>query len=107
MIIYIKNKPFFDIYNGSKKIEGRLYTSIFKNIKINDTITLTTFIHKKRYSIHRTIKYIKKYNNFKTLLINEGLHNTTPHLKTIDDAVKLYHSIYPVHKINKYGVMLC
>ena len=92
MKIYIRKEPTFNyICSGEKKIEGRLYKGIFKNIKINDIVL---FSHKKR-TIRVKILELKIYSNFEVFLSSEILSLILPGVHSVNEGSKIYKEYYP------------
>ena len=81
-------EPWFsEIKNGNKKVEGRLNKGKFKEIKINDVIIWNNEFKTK-------IIRISNYKNFYFYLINEGLRNTLPNIKSIESGLQVYHKFF-------------
>lgn len=45
------------------------------------------------------------YPTFRQMLLGEGLSNVLPGLRSIDEGVQLYHSLYTVRDEQTYGVV--
>lgn len=91
MNIYIKKESTFNyICSGEKKIEGRLYKGIFKNIKINDIVL---FSHKKR-TIKVKILELKIHSDFEVFLSSEKLSSILPGVNNINEGLRIYKDYY-------------
>ena len=94
--IYIKKlSTFQNIKNKKKIIEGRLYRGIFKKIKCNDIINFCLNNEKIKVKILE----LKIFENFKEMLIEEGICNILPDIIDINEGVNIYNEYYS--KINK------
>ena len=97
----VKEPSFTLIKNGIKKIEGRVYKNSFRNIKINDIIIF--YNNKINYQVH-VIK-INKYNNFKNMLLAEGIKNVTPLSNNLEESIAIYRNLYSEDIEKKFGVI--
>lgn len=107
MVIYRKqvSEPWFSLLKLKiKKVEGRLNTGDFCNIKIGDFFM---FINNE----NRIFKYfiievldIKHYINFHSYLENEKLERCLPSITNINDGLNIYYKYYTKSDEEKYGV---
>lgn len=102
-IVYIRDKPFENIKNNLKTIEGRIPKGYFSNIKKGDLIKFYNI--KKREGIYKKVKDIINYKDFNEMLSIENINNVLPDISNIDDGVKHYLSLYSNEDINNYGVI--
>ena len=98
-------QEYFDaIKSGLKTVEGRLYTSKFKDLQPGMHISSTcTTTHE---TIMYTIESLHVYTNFKDMLIHEGLHAMLPGVTSIEKGVELYES-FPGYKdqVEQFGAL--
>ena len=101
--IRVNNIAYNLLSKGIKKIEGRLYRSIFTKIKPNDII----FFHTRYINgyISLIVKSIKKYNNFREMIIEKGIKNVTPTCKNLDESLAIYRKFYKYRDEIKCGVI--
>lgn len=99
--VYLKERPFNDILNNKKTIEGRLNKGIFSEMKINDSII---FINKQK-KINVKIANIRNFESFEKMLIELPFENILPSINNFKEGVELYNSLYNENKIKKYGVV--
>lgn len=99
--IWIKENPLNNIISGKKLIEGRLNKGLFKNLKVNELITLSSKSKRCKVKIINIIKC----NNFNDLLSNYSLSDILPNATSIEEGLKIYNSIYSKEKEFKYGVL--
>ena len=99
--VYIKERPFNEIKNKTKLIEGRLNKGIFCEMKINDSII---FINKQN-QISVKIINILKFNSFEEMLTDLPFNNILPSINNFKEGLELYNSLYKKNKIKKYGVI--
>lgn len=90
------------IRTGKKKIEGRLFSKKFREMKPGDILNLIN--QSKDSRIKTEIIKINKYKNFIEMLKAEGLRNVAPNLSSIEEADKVYHTYFKEYQIKKYGV---
>jgi ASC-1-like (ASCH) protein len=94
--------PWFNkIKTGKKTVEGRLNKGVFKEIKPNDIIKVK---NDKNYFYIKVIK-TTKYETFSDMIINKGLENVLPDIKTLDDGVAVYRQFYSEDKENEFKVL--
>ena len=99
--VYLKERPFNDILNNKKTIEGRLNKGIFSEMKINDSII---FINKQK-KINVKIVNIRHFESFDEMLTVLPFKNILPSITNFNEGVELYNSLYNENKIKKYGVV--
>lgn len=99
--IWIKENPLNNIISGKKLIEGRLNKGLFKNLKVNELITLSC----KSKSCKVKIINIIKCNNFNDLLSNYNLNDILPDARNIAEGLEIYNKIYTIEKEYKFGVL--
>lgn len=100
--IPIKKQYFDFIANGKKTVEGRIYSHPFTKATKGDVVT---FINQSQ-KVTCKITEIVKYKSFKDMLDKEGVRNCLPDISTVDEGVKIYHSIPGYEdKAKKFGVI--
>lgn len=101
MNISIRETLFYNINNGYKNIEVRLYRGIFESININDIVTFCYNDNK----ITRKINNLKLYSSFEELYDKEDINNITPNINSKDEFLKHYKSIYKKYNLNNFKVI--
>jgi ASC-1-like (ASCH) protein len=91
-------EPYFSlIANGKKTVEGRLAKDKFKSLNKGDIITINDQLNKK-------VDYVNIYNSFEDMLIMEGVLNTIPDAKILEDAVNVYYKFFTKEDENQFKV---
>ena len=90
----VPNRPFTAIKNGTKKVEGRVPTSLpnkYEALKAGEIIILLN--EDTGEKINLTIKFVHHYEDVKTMLKTEGLENVlSSEPKTIEHGIESYNS---------------
>lgn len=103
-----KDAPYLEfIRQGTKKAECRVNAPIFRKIKVGDTIQF----HNRHEGILCRVTYLHKYNNFREMVIGEGVKNILPHIyretveaeQLIDRAVKIYEAFPGSERVKEFG----
>lgn len=97
--ITIKTHAFNNIKDGTKKIEVRLYRSIFTKIKIGDIIIFHDKINDEKLSM--IVKDLDTYDSFEELFSNHSIDIIVPNKNNIEEAILHYNSIYKNTKNKK------
>ena len=103
--INLYKKYLEQIKTGQKTVEGRVNTNKYRNIQSNDTII---FFEKDSPTTKAVCKIIKinHYKNFKDMLINEGIENMLPGIKSLDEAINIYNNLPGYkEKVKEYGAI--
>lgn len=96
------SEPWFSkIKSGMKSVEGRLNKGVFKEIKPDDIIKVN---NETNYFYIKVIK-TDNYNTFSDMIINKGLENVLPGVKTLDAGVAVYRQFYSEDKENEFKVL--
>lgn len=104
--LHLKNRPFYNILNKKKDIEGRLYESEYIKIKKNDILFFSNIenANEKRLLEVKIIKVLK-FNTFESAFKKIDFERAIPGY-TFDEVLKIYSQYYPLNKQKKYGVLL-
>lgn len=110
--IGINSEIFAQILNGSKTIEGRLAKDKFTAIHPGDLISIREDTYKdgavveSRSAVAKIqVVNIKKYDSFRTMLLNVGFNKVIPNAKDLDEACDEYERYYSSDDEHKYGVL--
>jgi len=96
---------FKTIKSGEKKVEGRINHGKFKQFKKFDKLKFYNS-NNQLESVICTILDVKQYDNFKDMLIAEGITNCLPGVYNIERGVKIYHNIPGYEsRAREYGVL--
>lgn len=91
-------EPYFSfIKNGVKTVEGRLNKGKFLEIQIGDELLVNNELRLK--VVNKTV-----YKAFKEMIRCEGLENTVPDAKSLDEAENVYYKFYSKEDENQFGV---
>lgn len=91
---------YWDMINsGLKTIEARV--NIGKHSEVNKGNTIVLVNENTKDVIIRSVKYVKYYDNFDKLLVNEGTRNVLPNCNSLEECIKVYKSIYRDTKVIK------
>lgn len=92
-------EPYFTfIKNGIKTVEGRLNKGKFLEIQIGDELLVN-----KTFRLEIISKNI--YKKFREMIIAEGVENTVPDAKSIEEAERVYYKFYSKDDEEKFGVV--
>jgi ASC-1-like (ASCH) protein len=102
----LKQNWFDLIKSGLKTVEGRLNKGDFANIKPGDLIHFYSNKDTNKSDLVKTLVVsIKEYNTFREMITKERLKYVLPGIKTINDGVLIYDSIYPKEIQQNYKVL--
>ena len=88
---HVRNEFLSKIKEGKKVIEGRLEKEPYSLLEPGDFMIL----YDEYGNVVRVrVKAVRRYDNFREMLEKEGLERVLPGVKSIEDGVKIYHSIY-------------
>jgi ASC-1-like (ASCH) protein len=97
-------EPYYSLMcDGIKKIEGRLNDEKRQLFNKGDFIKIFNPVDQKEITIFRIID-VFFYNSFRQMLEFEGLRNTLPNAKSLDEGVNMYSKWYSKENENKYKV---
>ena len=100
--LYVNNIDTFNyIYNLKKTIEGRLWKGVIRKLKRSQIIKIC-FQNK---NILCKISFIRRYNNFKTLLTKNNISKVLPGINNIIEGVNTYNNIYKNIDLSKYDTV--
>ena len=105
MLYLSLRQEYFDaIKSGLKTVEGRVYSSKFKDLKAGMNIIFSSI--KTNETIICTVEAINLYANFTNMLQAEGFHNMLPGITSIDEGVALYEN-FPGYRddVKKNGAL--
>ena len=98
------HEPWFSkIYDGEKKIEGRLLKGIFTKLEVGDQVKWLD--PKSDRSIITEVTALPTYCSFKEMLEKEGLENVLPGVGTLDDGVAVYDKFFPQELQKQFKVV--
>ena len=106
--IYTVNEPWFSlIKQKKKKIEGRLNKGRYKKIKKGDIMFWTSGTNDGNGEeiIKTIVVNIEYYSRFRDYLLMEGIKNTLPGIKTLQEGLDIYYKYYNKSDRTKYNVM--
>ena len=94
------DSTFNNIYKSMKTIEGRLWRGAIRTLKLNQII----IIRYNNKDIYVQITFIRRYNNFTTLLNDKknNLVSILPDATSIIDGVRKYNTMYSKKDLKTY-----
>lgn len=96
------DKEWFElIKNGSKTVEGRKNEGRWSLLKKGHLLK----IYNDDEYIIKEIKNIRVHNSLKEYIINEGLENTLPGVKSLKEGIDVYLRYYTKEDIFRYGII--
>ena len=95
--IHVQEPYYSSIELRKKNVEGRLAKGRFKNIKEGDYILINN-------TMRREVARIAIYPTFRDMLIMEGVLNTIPDAKTLDEAEAVYYKFYSLSDEKEFSV---
>lgn len=102
--IYTIREPWFTLIGQKKKtIEGRLNKGRYKHLKKDDIMFFKT--PNKNEIIKTKIINLEYYSKFKDYLLMEGIKNTLPGIKTLEEGIDIYYKYYNKSSRVKYNVV--
>ena len=100
--LYVNNADTFNYISSMKKtIEGRVWKGNIRKLK-RSQIIIISFQNKK---IFCKITFVRRYNNFKTLLTKNDISTVLPGINNISDGVDKYNNIYNNIDLHKYDAV--
>jgi|LakMenEpi03Aug12_release.lakeMendotaPanAssembly.Ray.scaffolds.fasta_scaffold11541_8 ASC-1-like (ASCH) protein len=97
------SEPWFSfIESGLKKIEGKKMSPRWKTIKTGDLIK---FFLKEDKFFYVIVKDIRLYPDIESYLVIEGLRNTLPGIKTVEEGIRIYLQYFDIEEVQKFGIM--
>ena len=97
----VKEPSFSLIRDGIKKIEGRLFKNTF--CQINPGHYIIFYNRKDNFKVR--VNVIKNYNNFRDMLVSEGIKLVTPLSNSLNESISIYRRLYSIEDEKKYGVI--
>ena len=92
-------EPYFTyIERGIKTIEGRLYKSKFRELKIRDSLYINNLLLVE-------VTEIKLYKSFNEMLSHEDIQKVIPGVKNKEEAENVYRKFYPKEDERTFGVI--
>ena len=95
--IHVQEPYYSSIELRKKNVEGRLAKDRFKNLKEGDGILINN-------TLRREVERITIYPSFREMLIMEGVINTIPDAKTLDEAEAVYYKFYSALDEKEFSV---
>jgi len=86
----LKHEYFDAIQSGLKTVEGRINSSKFKDLKIEDLISFAST--RTNETIICIVIDIKTYSNFEDMIQQEGINKILPGIPSISEGVSIYES---------------
>lgn len=99
--MHVDEKWFTLIKNNIKTVEGRKHSEKWSVLKKGSLLK----IFSDNDYIIRKIKDIRIYSSLEEFIINEGLRNILPGVKTLEEGVDIYLQYFTKEDIKKYGMM--
>lgn len=102
----LKNRPFYNILNGTKTLEGRLFKSKYKRIKPGNIIVFSNdenSFEKRKLNVN--VKNVYYYKNFKVAFKQNSFAQAIPGM-SLTEVLEIYKHIYGQKQIDKFGVVL-
>jgi ASC-1-like (ASCH) protein/GNAT superfamily N-acetyltransferase len=82
-------EPYLSYIREKKKtVEGRLNVGVFKSVKPGDVVVF--FNHRREIRV--VVEYVHKYDDFRSMLRNEGVSGMLPDISSVEEAVRIYRS---------------
>ncbi len=98
-------EPWFSFIKSRKKtVEGRKNRSIFAKLKVGDIVSWTN----KGDEVKTQIERVTVYNGedpLEAYIVNEGLRNTLPNKKTLEDGKAVYLAFWSEELIKETGMV--
>ena len=85
----LKGQYLSQIKNGSKTVEGRIFSGQFTRYREGDTIRFFN----RNDSVTCRIKAVNSFNTFKEMMQHCGVHACLPDANSLEDGVAAYHKI--------------
>src|ERR1035437_6163182 len=89
----VPNRPFTAIKNRTKKVEGRVPTSLpnkYEKLKVGELITLLNEDTQEKIDV--LVKYVHHYKDTRSMLETEGVENVLSGGGDIEAGIKSYNS---------------
>lgn len=94
--------PWFSfIREGLKPVEGRKKTHSYKKIKVGDQINFSN----GKENFLAKVTDIREYATLEQYLEDVTLEKALPGIKTMEEALNIYHEWTPAEKIQQYGFL--
>lgn len=100
----LRTTPFDNIISNGKICEGRLYRSVFKDMKRNDIIIFKNHTNGKSRQIKVLIIDTQRFSTFMEMIQSIGIEYILPNT-SIADSEYVYRKYYSEDKEKKYGVI--
>lgn len=91
----LQDQYFHAIVLGPKTVEGRLNSPKFKNLQVGMSICFSS--QSTEQTIVCVVQEIHRYQNFKDMLLAQGIGNMLPGITNFEQAVDMYES-FPGYK---------
>jgi ASC-1-like (ASCH) protein len=96
------SEPWFGHIKANRKtIEDRLNRGVFKRIKAGDTIIWKN----KNLKIKTLVRFIKVYDNFKEMLVDQGIDSVLPGVTTFQEGHAVYMRYFSKQQEEENGVV--
>ena|SRR3990167_90593 len=89
-LIAIQKKYLELIRMGKKVVEGRLFTSKYKQLKIGQIVRFYENDHLENF-LDAQVTSLNPYPTFKKMLETEGLAQCLPGIENVEEGVFIYH----------------
>lgn len=102
----LRNRPFYNILNKKKDLEGRLFSDEFRKIREGDEIVFTNDedIKEKRI-LHVKVLEVIKFDSFKSAFDVFDSQRAIPNYSK-KECLRIYTNYYSRYKQKKYGVLI-
>ena len=104
--IFLKKLITLELFKAKlKTIEIRKFSTkgFFSRLTSDIPVDLVVRVEGRTHIVHAVIKRLKRYANFRNLLVKEGIEKTLPLCKTIGEGVNWLRKYY--HKTSSEGVL--
>lgn len=94
--------PWLDyLRSGKKKVEGRVRKKKYQNLQEGDYVLMKDQKQSERF----LVLGIRRYQSIRQYLLMEGLRNTLPGVKSLEEGVKIYRQWFQEEQVQKLGFL--
>lgn len=100
----LKNPYVQQIASGQKTIEGRINKGVFDGRRLQPGHRFCFFNQESR--VYCRVKQVSVFSSFRDMLINTGVNNCLPGVRSLDEAVRIYDRIPNYNELaQQFGVV--